>query len=435
MRKVTNYLMMFMMAATVLFVTSCGEDTETPTPGSSINLSSDAGTIVDGRLLAAPGAQVEITASLGASSTEDISVVTNNSTVASVPATNTFTSGGSIIVTIGGSLGDEATLTFSGNGVNETLIIEVGYNTVVDAALSTSNLSTLVAALQEADLVTTLQGDGPFTVFAPTNDAFAALAAQLGISASELLDRDDLANILLYHVVGGDAAAKAGDLTDGQILTTLHPDGLGAVVAISGTTVTINNATVTTPDIETGNGIVHIIDRVLLPQTIAEYEAVLLAAPLGTRASKTFFSAADGMTYSVEEVIAGTNVTSAEIDFGYYYGQNNNASIASPADYPEAVYDLTSSGANWSALNATMFRPVNNFTLDDFNALTEADAAKLVQEYEISSGEVGELTNLSAGDLFAFKTVDNRYGIFFVSEITGEAGSDGQIELDVKVTN
>lgn len=334
MRKVTNYLLMFMMAASVVFVTSC-DDTDDPIlGGDGITLSTDDGTITDGRLVAAPGSEVTITASLGASSTETISVVTDNSAVAEVPSTNSFNSGGSIVITVGGTLGDEATLTFSGGGDNEQLVIEVGYNTVVDAALATGNLSTLVSALQAADLVTTLSDETQtYTVFAPTNDAFADLASDLGVSAEELLDRDDLADILLYHVAGSEE--RAGDLTNGQIIETAHPDGLTVVITLADDGgVSVNNANVTTADIETGNGVVHIIDRVLLPQTVAEYEAVLLMAPvknedniIGSRTSKTFFNADNGETYSVEDVQAGTDVTSADIDFGYFYGVDRKSVV------------------------------------------------------------------------------------------------------------
>ncbi len=365
--------------------------------------------------------------------------MTDNAAAASLSSASTFASGGSITVTVGGSSGDEATLTFSGGGATEQLVIDVGYNTVADAASATSNLSTLAAALQTADLVTTLQGNGPFTVFAPTDDAFAALAAQLGVSTDALLARNDLEDILRYHVVG--EQAEAADLTNDQALETASTGGLRVVITKSGDAVMVNDANVTTADIRTGNGIVHIIDKVLLPQRVAAYDAVLLAAPLkdpdnvvGTRTSETFFSADDGLTYSVEDVVRGASVNSADIDFGYYYGATDRASLASPAEYPKEIYDLTSTGANWNDVNATAFRPVNNFTLDDFDAITEADAARLVQEYEISSGDVGQITDLAAGDLFAFRTVDNRYGILRVLNITGTDGSDGRIDLEVKVT-
>ena len=405
-----------------------------------MTLSTNDGTISDGRVSAAPGTQFELTASLGPNSNEEISVVTSNAVVASLPANSTFTSGGSITVTVGGSFGDEATLTLSGGGVTERLVVSVGYNTVADAALATSNLSTLVAALREADLLTTLQGSGPFTIFAPTNDAFAALAAQLGVSTGDLLAQSNLEDILLYHVING--RVEADDLDNDLVAETATADGLRVVFARSGSTVMVNDATITSADIETGNGIVHVIDKVLLPQRAAAYDAVLLAAPLkdpdnvvGTRTSETFFSADNGLTYSVEDVVRGASVTSADIDFGYYYGTTNRASLASPAEYPKEIYDLTSTGANWNDVNATAFRPTNNLTLEGFDAITKADASILVREYDISSGDVGQINDLTAGDLFTFRTVDNRYGILRVLEIVGTDGSDGRIKIEVKVTD
>ena len=136
---------------------------------------------------------------------------------------------------------------------------------IVAIAQNTPTLSTLVAALVEADLVTTLQGDGPFTVFAPDNDAFQALLDDLGATPEELLARDDLAQILTYHVVAGEAFSN--ELADGQILTTV--EGSELEVDIEGSTIFLigetNTVTVTAADIEASNGVVHVIDRVLLP--------------------------------------------------------------------------------------------------------------------------------------------------------------------------
>lgn len=445
MNKALRYFLFSSLALSVLFLASCEDDNEGPS--AVISLSIDGETIEEDTYIAPPGSDIEITASLGATSTEDITVVTNGAAV-SVPSNNVIASGSSITVTVSptATLNDEATLTFSSGGVNRQLTIDVGYQTVVDAAMSDGNLTTLVAALDEADLVETLDDQSAeYTVFAPTNQAFQGLMTVLGVTQEELLAREDLADILLYHVVEGTSAS--GDLESGQVIETLHPDGLSVVVTIDDNdNIMINGATVTTADIETGNGVVHIINQVLLPQTVAEYEAVLLAAPVGQapgeRSSDTFFSADNGGIYSVDDVVNGTDgITSADIDFGYYYGETNNASIAAPSDYPSNVYNLGAGGANWNALNATMFRPTNNLSLDDFNAISGADASRLVQEYEIATEDpVAEVTDLSAGELYAFKTVDNRYGIFFVREIVdgnddGEFdGIDDEIELEVKVT-
>ena len=133
---------------------------------------------------------------------------------------------------------------------------------IVDAAVGTPSLSTLVTAVTAAELVATLQSDGPFTVFAPTNAAFAALPAG---TLETLLDPANLAQlqgILTYHVVPG--AVMAGDLTDGMVVETVNGESITINVSDAG--VSINgSAMVTAADVVTTNGVVHIIDAVLLP--------------------------------------------------------------------------------------------------------------------------------------------------------------------------
>jgi uncharacterized surface protein with fasciclin (FAS1) repeats len=133
---------------------------------------------------------------------------------------------------------------------------------IVETAQATPDLTTLVDALLAAELVETLQGDGPFTVFAPTNDAFAALPPAELERLLKPANRDELANILTYHVVDGDV--KSSDLSDGQQVETLQGGEL--TVSIDGDKVMIGDAEVVQPDIETTNGTVHVIDAVLLPQ-------------------------------------------------------------------------------------------------------------------------------------------------------------------------
>jgi uncharacterized surface protein with fasciclin (FAS1) repeats len=133
---------------------------------------------------------------------------------------------------------------------------------IVATAQATPDLSTLVAAVTAADLGSTLQGEGPYTVFAPTNDAFA----EIQDTVDTLLkpeNKDDLANVLKYHVVEG--AVKAADLSDGQEITTVQGDKLP--VSIDGDTVKVGEATVTQPDVMASNGVVHVIDKVLVPQS------------------------------------------------------------------------------------------------------------------------------------------------------------------------
>ena len=134
--------------------------------------------------------------------------------------------------------------------------------TVVDVIVNSPDHTVLEAAVIEAGLVDALSEDGPFTVFAPTDDAFTALLTALGYTAEELLAYPGLTDILLYHVVG--AQALSTELTDGQQITTLLEDDV--LVTINENGVFINQAQVTSADIVTDNGVVHVIDAVLVPE-------------------------------------------------------------------------------------------------------------------------------------------------------------------------
>ncbi|TAI48263.1 fasciclin domain-containing protein [Flagellimonas allohymeniacidonis] len=152
--------------------------------------------------------------------------------------------------------------------------------TIVEIAVETDDLSLLVEALQTANagLVETLSGDGPFTVFAPTNAAFIELLDILGDDFSSLSDFDTeeeldiLVKVLTYHVVVGTAAFKA-DLSHGQQIETFQGENVG--INIKNNTVHIvdatdTNATVVIPDVEASNGVVHVINKVLLPQEVLD---------------------------------------------------------------------------------------------------------------------------------------------------------------------
>ena len=136
---------------------------------------------------------------------------------------------------------------------------------IVSIAQATPSLSTLVEALRlYPDIVSALSTDGSFTVFAPTNDAFASLLGVIGQSDLENIPEDVLERVLKYHVIAG-AALYSTDLMDGQEAATfLSPDDK-ITVGIDGMSVNINGAMVTTADVVASNGIVHIIDAVLVP--------------------------------------------------------------------------------------------------------------------------------------------------------------------------
>ncbi|MFK7765099.1 MAG: fasciclin domain-containing protein [Roseobacter sp.] len=139
----------------------------------------------------------------------------------------------------------------------------VGGDDIVDVAASNGNFNTLVAAVQAAGLEDTLRSEGPFTVFAPTDAAFAALPAGTVENLLKPENKDQLVSILTYHVLPG--AVKAADVIGAKT----HVDTVnGQSVTVDGTgdTVTVNNATVTATDIEASNGVIHVIDTVLLPK-------------------------------------------------------------------------------------------------------------------------------------------------------------------------
>jgi uncharacterized surface protein with fasciclin (FAS1) repeats len=135
-----------------------------------------------------------------------------------------------------------------------------GGKNIVETAVEAGTFTTLVAAVEAAGLVETLTGEGPFTVFAPTDEAFAALPA--GTVESLLLPEnlDQLVSILTYHVVPG--AVMSTDLTNGMTATTVQ----GGDITIDLTSgVKVNGANVVTADIEASNGVIHVIDAVILP--------------------------------------------------------------------------------------------------------------------------------------------------------------------------
>jgi uncharacterized surface protein with fasciclin (FAS1) repeats len=131
---------------------------------------------------------------------------------------------------------------------------------IVDTAVAAGNFETLVAAVQAAGLVDTLKGEGPFTVFAPTDAAFDELPE--GTVDALLEDTEQLTNILTYHVVPGEV--MSGDLSDGMMAETVQG---GELEIGTEDGVTVNGANVVTADIEASNGVIHVIDQVLMPDS------------------------------------------------------------------------------------------------------------------------------------------------------------------------
>ncbi|MFK7855243.1 MAG: fasciclin domain-containing protein [Granulosicoccus sp.] len=134
---------------------------------------------------------------------------------------------------------------------------------IVDTAAGAGTFNTLVAAVQAADLVDTLKGEGPFTVFAPSDDAFAALPEGTVEDLLKPENKEQLIAILTYHVVSG--KVMAADVAGAE---TMASSVQGGELMIDGTEgVKVNGATVTQADIETSNGVIHVIDTVIIPQS------------------------------------------------------------------------------------------------------------------------------------------------------------------------
>ena len=136
---------------------------------------------------------------------------------------------------------------------------------IVDTAVSAGSFNTLVAAVQAAELVDALKGAGPFTVFAPTDEAFAALPEGTVESLLKPENQDQLQAILLYHVVSG--KIMAADIGSGAQPATLQGATIDVVGSASG--VTVNGANVVSADVVTSNGVIHVIDAVILPPVSA----------------------------------------------------------------------------------------------------------------------------------------------------------------------
>ena len=131
---------------------------------------------------------------------------------------------------------------------------------IVDTAVAAGDFTTLVEAVEAAGLVDTLKGEGPFTVFAPTDAAFAALPEGTVESLLKPENKDQLVSILTYHVVPG--AVMSSDLTEGMTAATVQ--GADVTFTLEGGA-KVNDANITTADIAASNGVIHVIDKVIMP--------------------------------------------------------------------------------------------------------------------------------------------------------------------------
>jgi uncharacterized surface protein with fasciclin (FAS1) repeats len=176
------------------------------------------------------------------------------------PSSGTTTPGGS--TTPNGGMTTPGSTTTPGGSMTKPSTTAPAGKTIVDIAGKSKYLTTLVSALKAADLVETLAGEGPYTVFAPTNAAFAKLPKGTLKNLLKPENKEQLKQILTYHVVSGAQTSKL--LKSGKIDTV---EGSKITLKIRGKQVSVNNAKVIMPDVKASNGVVHVIDTVIMPPT------------------------------------------------------------------------------------------------------------------------------------------------------------------------
>ena len=419
MRKVTNYLWMFMMAATVLFVTSCGEDVEDVIGGDGITLTSTSRTIEDGGITAAPGQTFRVNVAAG---TSEVSATTNGDV--SVTGGSTATND-SIAFTVDTDavLGSTAELNFSTTGgETEQITLTVGYENVLDVVtFADGDFSILEAALRaNSDVLSDLLAAAPVTVFAPTDDAFN----NAGYNTAGDIPRDLAAQILTYHVVGDVSALADGDLE------TLE----GSNLEVTGGGTAVNGIAVPAEGITTVNGsVVYVIGSILDPaSSIINSTAVLLGAQ-GNAANGSFYNALENQVLR----LADARANSGNIDFLYYWGETNNHTIATLGDDgAEAVF--TATGTDISGFDPqpdTEFAEATGVTAEAFDGIISQRQLDDTILDDVDFNQTS-ITNLAVGSVFVVELADERggnLGLVKVASIGGPENGNGTITLDVKL--
>jgi len=320
---------------------------------------------------------------------------------------------------------------------------------IVDIAVADGRFTTLVAAVTAAGLVETLKGAGPFTVFAPTDDAFAKLPP--GTLDSLMADKKALTDVLLYHVASGQLMA-ADVIKHGSIPTVGGPS---LTVKVEGDKVMINDATVVIPDIEASNGVIHVIDTVLLPPSPAtgcQSDYVVQAGDSLSKIAEKLL----GSKQAYPAIVEATNAAAAS-DARYTRIDNPNvivpgwtlcvppaATPAAPAAPSHNIVDVAVSDGRFSTLVAALqaaqlvdeLQAAGPFTVfaptdDAFAALPPGTVEGLLADvpaltnvllYHVVKGQVlaADVVNLSSADTLLGKPVAIKVqdGKVFINDAT-----------------
>ena len=408
-----------MMAATVLFVTSCGEDVEDVIGGDGITLSSSSRTIEDGGITAAPGQTFRVNVAAG---TSEVSATTNGdvSVTGGSAATND-----SIAFTVDtdAELGSTAELNFSTTGgETEQIILTVGYENVLDVVtFADGDFSILEAAFRaNPDVLSDLLAAVPVTVFAPNDDAFR----NAGINTVDNIP-DNGDQILAYHVVDDVSTLADGDLE------TLEGSNLEIT---DGGTVVNEIALPTDGGITTADGsVVYAIGTLLDPaSSIINSTAVLLGAQ-GNAANGSFYNALENQVLRLAEA----RDNSGTVDFLYVWGETENHSITSLDDTgAQAIF--TATGPDISGFDPkpeTRFAEATGVNAEAFDGIVSQKQLDdtIVDDVTINQTSV---TNLAVGSVFLVELDESRggnLGLVKVASIGAPENGNGTITLDVKL--
>jgi hypothetical protein len=164
---------------------------------------------------------------------------------------------------------------------------------------------------------------------------------------------------------------------------------------------------------------------------ITTSEQFLLAAPLGDGNNEAFYSVETDTRYSYNDIVNTSANLSETIAFGYANGASEGGSINAPSAFPSFIgYDMS----RWGTLNETVFRTLSGFVEADFDALTEGQGNEIIDEFDAASSESNRIVGIEAGQIIAFKTVNNRYGLIKVVEVVGTFGQNDGVQIVVKTT-
>jgi transforming growth factor-beta-induced protein len=284
--------------------------------------------------------------------------------------------------------------------------------TVLDLAIEAGQFTTLVAAIEAAGLVETLEGEGPFTVFAPTDAAFDAAFDALGITAEELLaDTVTLAEILTYHVLPQAANSQLVATLDGSTVPTVN--GAEVSISVEGGQIMVNQATVVSADLEAQNGIVHVINAVLLPPDVAEALGVDMDESMEETTTTTTAESTTTTTVAAGDSIA--DIVAGDENFSILLAAVEAAGLT------EALADPNATLTVFAPTNEAFEKALEALGITAEELLGDPETLTAILTYHVL-GEVVTSSDLAAAGLESIP-VETLNG----AELVVQVGADGSV--------